>query len=412
MKIAVFYIGNICNAGDEILGRVTARLIEEREGCEAALFEFLPNNEEMRKVCGHKPCILARAAAKALNVAAARLPAINARWQLESASFKARRASYYRRIARAHDAIVTAVGSLKFSTQSSSYAFDALAIAAQKEGCPVMISGANVQAFNAKDWRARQLRRAVNRGSVKMITTRDGEAGVASLRGDYIEGGRVAVDFAADTAFWLKKSYEIPESCGGEGLIGINLIRGRIYEDYGTSFSAESLLNFYVDLMQTLERHGKRWRLFCNGMQSDWDFGAAALERARLPKDRLLPRPKDAQSYIFMVKGFDAVFAARLHACIVAFVLDIPLVGLLWDGKLRAFARTMKIEHLFCETAELTGESVASRLEEAARTKYDGANRDFYKERTLKNMNQFIDDFAAHSGGKPAERAATTGGGY
>lgn len=93
-----------------------------------------------------------------------------------------------------------------------------------------------------------------------------------------------------------------------------------------------------------------------------------------------------------MIQSFKVVFAARLHACITSFALDIPFVGLLWDNKLRMFAKTMKITDAFCEIEDLDAEKVSRKLDCVMTRSYDIENRNFYKQRTKKIIHRFLED--------------------
>ena len=60
-------------------------------------------------------------------------------------------------------------------------------------------------------------------------------------------------------------------------VVGINVIRGRVYQAYGNTLSEFELLNFYKKLVQGVEERGWDWVLFSNGMAADQKFGTMLL---------------------------------------------------------------------------------------------------------------------------------------
>ena len=104
--------------------------------------------------------------------------------------------------------------------------------------------------------------------------------------------------------------------------------------------------------------------------------------------------PTSAKELVSMISGFKAVFGARLHACITAFSLDVPVVGLLWDNKLRYFSETMGIEEFFCELSELDGKIIVDKIERAMSFRYDDENRQYYKRKTEESLKNFISSIA------------------
>lgn len=91
-----------------------------------------------------------------------------------------------------------------------------------------------------------------------------------------------------------------------------------------------------------------------------------------------------------MISGFKAIFGARLHACITAVSLGIPVSGLLWDDKLEFFSRTMKIRQYFSEVKELDSCMVVDKIESAIKHDLDIDNIDYYKQKTLMSIKKFV----------------------
>lgn len=383
-KIGVIALENIKNIGDDILGQTT-RSILQKGNVEIKQIQLNPTIKQAAK----HGCFVENTFGKILSFAARVLLKGNTRYKCTNQAYKIRLVKYYENQLKSLDGIVYAVGMFKYSTQNFSYIFEITNKIATEYNIPVLMSAMSIEKENQDDWRYHQLVRAVNMPCVKKITTRDGQNGVDRLAKSYIKNQSIQYDFVGDPALWIPECYDT-SSRKDSDVIGIGVIRENIYRDYGIDFSGNQLLDMYVSLIQELDKRNQKWVLFCNGMPEDYDFGKRILEKVNMPIEKLLPAPKTAQELVDIILGFKVVFGARLHACITSFALDVPVVGLLWDNKLREFSKTMKIEEFFCEVEELKGPIIADKLEKAAKNHYDKENRAFYKQKTAQSISDFI----------------------
>lgn len=383
MKIVIFSIENIQNIGEEFLGTTTQYLIEKIADVKVERKQLVLSARELIKRSPFSACmyvLLYSISKKCLRGKMAH--------RCTCIAYQLKLKKYYEDVLKNADAVVIAVGMLKYTTQNFSYIFELLNECATVNNIPVMMSAMSIQSGNRNDLRYHQLVRAVNFPSVKAITTRDGEIGCDILRRFYVQREKIAADYVGDPALWIPECYQVKKR--PSELLGIGIIRKRIYKDYGTDFSEEQLMDFYIDLIEELQRRNMNWVMFCNGMPEDYEAGLELIERLNLPSEKLLPRPRNAEEFLNAICGFKAVFGARLHACIAAFALDIPVAGLLWNSKLECFSQTMKIRQFFSTVEELKGNIVVDKLEGAIKYSYDKALRDWYKMRTKKSIQDYL----------------------
>lgn len=120
----------------------------------------------------------------------------------------------------------------------------------------------------------------------------------------------------------------------------------------------------YRRLVQYLVDSGCRVRLFTNGAAEDERFLErvfAAVVRSRPRAARALdraPRPDGPERLVAALAGCDAVVAHRLHACIVAYALAVPHVGLGWDRKVESFFRSVRRGGFFLGGPDATAEAI------------------------------------------------------
>lgn len=305
--------------------------------------------------------------------------------------YKIRLSAYYKNLIRKSDKIILAVGMLKFKNQNFSYIYQIICRFATKYNKDVLFNAMSVAKENEDDVRFRQLVAAINMPCVKGISTRDGEYGLHKLRQYYIRRSDIHIEEVGDPALWIPEVYHVKKN-NNNTIIGVNLITPTIYSRYGyDKFSKEQVEVLYEEIIAELDRKGYEWVLFCNGMSGDYAFGTELIKRLGLPAEKLLPCPNNANEYLQQLKNFKAVFGARLHADISAFALGIPVVGLLWDSKLKFFSETMGIDSFFMNTNELNGQSVVEKLEYAmASQRFE--NRETYKEKTKRFVTSFVSD--------------------
>lgn len=288
------------------------------------------------------------------------------------------------------DAIVFAGGGfLKFRTQGLNYYVEQIMKIARKNNIPVMMNGVGIEGYSETDIRCQRLKKAINQDCFKVITTRDD---IDTLKNNYIVNPNIKIAHVGDPALWVPECYNMKRNENPSNVVGINVIRGRVYQAYGNTLSEFELLNFYKKLVQGVEERGWDWVLFSNGMAADQKFGAMLL-RALGCSDRrkILPTANNSVEFLEQIRSFKLVFGARLHACITSYALDVPVVGLIWSEKLRIFADVIGKKHSFFEENELNIDNILDAMEREMNSNYDKTIRDDLRTRTKNYLEMFMD---------------------
>lgn len=385
-KIAVISIENINNIGDTLLGENTEYLINKcSKELEIKRINVLPNRKEIGK-----KYLLNMIVAKIIFIISNKIPACDIKYILKNWAFEIKMKGYFQEILKNTDKIIYAIGMLKYSTQDQSYAFELINNIAKQYNIHVMMSAMSIEKYNENDWRCRQLVRAVNNPIVKCITTRDTENELSILRDKYLHKDTQCItECVGDPALWTAEAYNVKSKNCKSDLIGIGLIRLGIYKDYGYGLNEKELFNLYINIIKELELRKKNWVLFCNGMSEDYEVGIKLLKELNLPKSKLLQRPTSPLDLINILQSFKCVMGARLHSCITSYALGIPVVGLVWDNKLRAFAKKIEWERYFIEKDNLNAKYIVDKLEEVKHMQY---NENLFQKLKL-STNRLIIDF-------------------
>lgn len=288
------------------------------------------------------------------------------------------------------DAIVFAGGGfLKFRTQGLNYYVEQIMKIAKKNNIPVMMNGVGIEGYSETDIRCQRLKKAINQDCFKVITTRDD---IDTLKNNYIVNPNTKIAHVGDPALWVPECYNMKRNENPSNVVGINVIRGRVYQAYGNTLSEFELLNFYKKLVQGVEERGWDWVLFSNGMAADQKFGAMLL-RALGCSDRtkILPTANNSVDFLEQIRPFKLVFGARLHACITSYALDVPVVGLIWSEKLRIFADVIGKKNSYFEESELNIDNILDAMEREMNSNYDKSIRDDLRARTKNYLEMFMD---------------------
>lgn len=312
-------------------------------------------------------------------------------YRIKDVSYKTKYFRYFSSRIAECDKVILPVGMIKYGTQDFSYIFHLIIKLSTKYGKPVLMSAMSPQIANNTDWRYRQLVEAVNMPAVKMLTTRDGEAGVKILKSDYIQHN-ILCDYVGDPALWIPEVYGVKnvEKKNKIPYVGINIIRKGIFDDYNKSLTDDTLFLFYAQLIKLIKERGWRWSVFTNGMKKDIAVLKELKEHLGFSEDHVMPACENGKKYAEMISSYNIVFGARLHACITSVAVGTPVVGFIWDDKLKYFSETMKINQFFFQPSEMTAEKVVDKMEEALCYNFDFDNRDKYKQKTKESIRYFL----------------------
>lgn len=388
-KVAVIGLYSIPNMGDKILCEASEYLIRQIDPeIEIKRVDVLPWKADMYQGWDSMKYRISQKMKKRAKKKFAYKDSGKYRYWYEYFMWWLRVNSHYRRELADADAILFAGGGfLKFRTQGLNYYVEQILKIARGKNIPVMMNGIGIEGYDERDIRCQRLKRAINSDCVKTITTRDD---VELLQQHYIENPKIRTARVGDPAFWTPECYGI-EKNSDRNKIGINVIRGRIFKDYGNTYSGGQVKEFYKQFITSAEERGLDWVLFSNGMSGDQKFGKKLLKSLGLSaEERLLPAPKTSMELLDMVKDFKCIFGARLHACITAYSLDVPAVGFIWNEKTRFFADIIGKKENFFEESEIDAEKMLNQMEAAIESGYDTSVRDELKEQTKRYLEEFL----------------------
>ena len=295
---------------------------------------------------------------------------------------------YYKKILKKNSYVIFAGGGIiKFSRECLWNPVYSITTYCQRKKIPVFFNATGVEGYDDKNFYSQLLKYSLNKPCVKKITTRDD---INSLK-KYVKNWN-KISIAGDSALWARETYNI-EDVEKTNIIGIGVIRGNIFNDYGINFSEKQLVNTYINIIKKLEEKGYKWQLFCNGAKSDYEMGKIILTTLGLPIEEkyLAPRPQKTIDLIKKIYSYKATISARLHANIIAVSFGIPTIGLVWNNKLKFFGERIECPERFLVKEQFTNANfVITVLENAILNGYNKGVINSLKSKTQKSLYEFL----------------------
>lgn len=230
------------------------------------------------------------------------------------------------------------------------------------------------------------LKKMFSNSAVKQITTR---GDFNTLKEYTTEKNKI--DELVDPGIFSAETYNVKKLKTSQ-TIGIGVIRPEIFEENSNNKNRLDILEMYQGIIQELLNNSKKFKLFSNGMKSDYKFGIEILKSMDLdPKKYMAPLPQSSIELVQCIAQFEAIIAARMHANIIATSLNIPTIGLVWNDKMNLFAKMVNRTKFYINENQLTNyKKIYSLLVESINTPYDLDLITKIKRKANENMKYII----------------------
>lgn len=255
-------------------------------------------------------------------------------------------------------------GIIKYKYQSFHLFITALTELAEELGCPVVINAAGVEGYSETDIRCQLLKKSLNKNIVKSITTRDD---IETLNSLYITNHKTHTAKVADPAVYCDEVYQIKKEVSE--VFGIGLVRGGIFLDNERDLKPDEIAHFYSELILEMDKQKLKYQLFTNGAPADSEL-VEQIEKNIGGKNLNVIEPHKDSDLISAISTFKGVVAARLHANIISYALNVPSIGLVWNDKLTLFGADIGYPERFFEFDNLDAKKVVDALVLAAKQGY------------------------------------------
>jgi polysaccharide pyruvyl transferase WcaK-like protein len=132
--------------------------------------------------------------------------------------------------------------------------------------------------------------------------------------------------------------------------------------------SEDRLMRFWRELITLLHGATHPVALFTTGDLHDHAFATriyGSLADDLRDRIRLVPQPARPADLVATIAGFRVILAQRLHAHIIAYSLQVPSVGIIWDSKVEAFAILTDRQTFFMNADSLSPQAASDKIGQA-----------------------------------------------
>ena len=203
-----------------------------------------------------------------------------------------------------------------------------------KKNIPVIFNGIGYGQIQSPGLK-KLLKNNLTKENVKIITTRDDKYSIEKI----LSNTDVKVNVIDDPAIWAADVYKIEKQ--KSNVIGLGVMNV-------PSMEYNSLLSFWIEIIEELERKNYKWKLFCNGSLSDYELLLDILTKLNISKKDKnkysYSRPKRPRELVKNIASFDTIISFRLHSHIIAYSLNIPSIGIVWNPKVKYFFNGMGMQ--------------------------------------------------------------------
>ncbi len=295
---------------------------------------------------------------------------------------KKRLEKYYESVTEGADAVIVPGGGILEDSIWHDYYHNLMLMAevCEKNNIPMCFNAVGVVSDKRAKLGKKLLKKALLKDSIKYISCRDGEETVKKMT-------KMPVKTVACAATMAGEILNINKDKSSEK-IGVGVIRGNAFSEYGYPLGEAELIDFYVDLIHEIENKGFEAVLFCNGFIKDYELGRKVCEK--LGKNILLKRPETCEELVGQVAGFKAICAARLHAVITAYSLDVPAVVFSWGTKQKDFMTLAGCSHRAIACCDMNSEYVMKMLCEAIKNGWDKDKRTAFTKTGVDSIREIL----------------------
>lgn len=264
--------------------------------------------------------------------------------------------------------VVVGGGIIKWSYQFFYAGLTALLQVGERLNVPVVLNAVGVEGYSVDSIKCQKLKSAMQLPALIHISTRDD---LDTLVSQYYDGNPCRpVVRVSDPAVWVSEAYGIIKK--KSKTIGIGIARGEIFQDNGIDLQPSELLRLYKEIIRKILNDGNTVEVFTNGLPADNCFADIVCEELRKNGCLVNRRyPIDPHDLVEIISSYRAIIATRLHSCIIAYSLDIPAVGLVWNDKLSLFGRNIHVEENFIKYNDFESEYIVNQLYKSIDIGYD-----------------------------------------
>ncbi len=231
----------------------------------------------------------------------------------------------------------------------------------QKYNKPIIFSGIGIENYDEDNPKCQRLKEALKSSCVKMVTTRDG---IDILR-QMVTRDDLTIAKVSDPAVWSANAFENFVSKKNTNKIGIFVIRSGAFSDNKKEFSDKDATQMYLDLINEIQSRGLDYELLTSGFFRDEAFMDHMVRDCGIPLAKCIFNMHKPEQLIERISSYAGIISCRLHPSILAYSLQVPAVGIVWNPKVSGFYNAIGYKDRYFEIDNLSAAAVMDEMEKA-----------------------------------------------
>lgn len=238
---------------------------------------------------------------------------------------------------------------------------------AQQYDKPVLFSAIGIEGYEEESEACQNLKQALNLDCVRQITTRDDYASLER----FVARGSLPIDRVADPAILSNIVFSQFAQCNdinSRDVVGLFVVRPRIFRDNGVSLTEKQLDEFWVSLIGRLNEAGTPYELITSGHFSDEAYLEHLVRTHGVSLEKCAFNMNTPEELVKRISGYKAILTCRLHPSIIAYSLEVPSVSLVWNSKVSFFYDIIGHPERALGVGDLSADAALDALEKACQT--------------------------------------------
>lgn len=231
---------------------------------------------------------------------------------------------------------------------------------AERYGKPVLFSSIGIEGYDEESEKCQRLKTALNLPCVKQITTRDNYAALER----FAHRDDLAIAKVADPAVFAQSVFRNFVS-EGDGKIGLFVIREHAFRDNDITFEKKAAVDLWLSLIRELSRRGYDYELISSGHFSDEAFMELLISDYGIPASKCVFNMNAPEDLVGKIASYRAIVSCRLHPSIIAYSLDVPSVGIVWNDKVPQFYASVGYEDRTVTIEKASAGLVVDKIEQS-----------------------------------------------
>lgn len=302
---------------------------------------------------------------------------------------------YFKRNIRNCDAVVVNGGGLiKYTTQFFGLSLNSLLNCCKIKKVPVILNAVGVEGYEERNNKCQYLKKTLHIPSLIYISTRDD---INTLRIKYFDDIlQIPVRAVSDSAVWASEIYGVKKR-DESNIIGLGIAWFDIFSSHGYKVTGKETALLYETIAQLLIERGYKVQLFTNGYERDNDAAHEIYSKLkRKGIDVTMEVPNNDVELIEIISKYKSIIATRLHSCIIAYSLNIPALGLVWNPKLLFWGKNINRVKWYINLEESSADYIIDMLDSAVSEGYDREKRIRYRNTlidSIREIEQLVSEY-------------------